>query len=288
MERVLLFLAVGLFLLVTALALMGFPDTDRPVRWLLLVVGTLLTVPPIAVLNAAEYRISGEILGHRISMVDAFRVSVIASVVNQLPIPGAALVRIRALRRQGSTYGKATGSTATVGLAWIGTTGVVSGIWQLPSDRWSLGLALAGAGVAVLALSYSLIRRQSGAGTATGLLAQLVAVETGTVMLSAVKFWVVLAAIGFPISFGQATVLTVSMVVAAATGFFPGGLGIREVVAGALSPLISLPVAVGLLATAVSRVVGMIGFSVVAGTFLLLGPKSATGPPPEPAVVPHD
>jgi hypothetical protein len=46
-----------------------------------------------------------------------------------------------------------------------------------------------------------------------------------------------------------------------AIGVFPAGLGITELLVGLLSPAVGLPAAVGLLSTAVRRIVELIAFS---------------------------
>lgn len=284
-ERLLMLAAVILFVGATAIAYANLPDPRPPIRWLPLVAVTVFSVPGISILNAVEYRISGAILGHPIRFGEAFRVSVLASAVNQLPVPGAALVRIRALKRTGSTYGRATGSTAAVGLAWIGTTALVSGLLQVP-ERWALGVVFAGAGLTLLVISFSLVRWQS-RDRALGHMVRLIAVEVGALALTTLKFWAALYAIGLSVSVAQAAALALSIVVAAATGFFPGGLGIREVIAAGVGPLVGVPAGSALVATAISRVTGMIAFSILATGVLVWGPR-ATPDPSEPAVVPHE
>ncbi len=281
--------AVVLFLGATYAAFINLPQGDRSVEWIPLIAVTFATVPVTALLNAMEYRISGEILGHRIGFPSAFRVSVIASAVNQLPIPGAAVVRIQALRRLGSPYGKAMTATGTVALAWIGNTGVVAGLFQVYSRRWALGAAVGGVGLTLLILSYAVLRWKDQSKSPVWLMTRLILVEFGAMTLATTRFWVALYSIGFSVDISQALILAVSVVVAAATGFFPAGLGIRELIAGGLSPLVGLPAAAGILATAVSRVVSMAGFSMLAFAVLVSSRKPVVAErsdPPGPAFIP--
>jgi hypothetical protein len=290
-ERLLLVAAILLFAGATLFAYRNLPDTQQPVRWIPLVVVSIITVPGITVLNALEYRVAGRIIGHRIRMLPALRVSVIASAANQLPIPGAALVRIRALRQLGSTYGKGTVSTGTAALAWIGTTGAIAGVFQFPSGRWEFGTVLLGVGLAILTLSFGVLRWQDQSGSPVRLMAQLILIETGATGLSAIKTYIALEAIGFRVTPAQAMALVVSIVIAAATGFFPGGLGIRELIAAGLSPLVGLPVTVGLVATAVSRVAGTAVFLVLTGAFLMIVRRRAGDEASEPsgaALISHE
>jgi len=291
-ERLLLVAALALFAVLTWVAFQNLPELEQPVRWVPLILIGAIAAPAMAFLNALEYRVAGKILGHRIGLASAIRVSVIATAANRLPIPGAVLVRVGALKRLGSGYGKATSSTATVGLAWMGTSFLAAGVLQYPSGRWEIGTALLGAGIGAVALSYALMRWHAPPGSAPGLMAELLLIELGAVLMPTVKFYVALHALGFPVSIAQSAALAVSIVVAASTGFFPGGLGLREAIAAGLSPLVGLPAAVGLLASAVTRVIGLVAFLLLAAVVLLVfgretpaeaRAEAAVGPP-----VPHD
>ncbi|HVM11112.1 MAG TPA: hypothetical protein VM638_01370 [Actinomycetota bacterium] len=290
-ERILLVLAVLLFIVVTWLGFRTMPDVGRPVRWGVVALAAAVGVPLSTLLNAFEYRLSGKILGHRIALLEAIRVSVLASAANRLPIPGAALVRIGALRRLGSGFGKATTATAAVGIVWTGTSFATAGVLQCVAARWILGLTFLGGGLAGIGLGYALMVWRARPARAVRLTAELLLIELAAVALPTVKMLVVLQAIGFDVTVAQSAALAVSIVVAHATGFFPGGLGLREVIAGAMSPLVGLPVSVGLLGTAVTRAFSLVMSLLIAAIVLipyLRGKKAsaaaeAVGPP-----VPHD
>ena len=69
----------------------------------------------------------------------------------------------------------------------------------------------------------------------------------------------------FDVSFDQATALVIAAVSAAAIGFLPAGLGAREAIAAILSPIVGIPAAVGLVITAVDRVINLVVLSAFAG-----------------------
>jgi uncharacterized membrane protein YbhN (UPF0104 family) len=84
------------------------------------------------------------------------------------------------------------------------------------------------------------------------------------------RLFLVAAALRFDVSFGQAAALMIAAVSAAAVGFLPSGLGVREGIAAILSPIVGLPAAVGLVITAVERVVGLVVLSVFAAIVTLM------------------
>jgi hypothetical protein len=84
----------------------------------------------------------------------------------------------------------------------------------------------------------------------------------------------VLLALDLDVSVGQAVALTLSGVIAAATGIFPAGLGIREAVAAGIASAVSLPAAVGFVATAADRIAGLLVLAVASAVVLVLKPST--------------
>jgi hypothetical protein len=270
-ERILLLTALVIFVAASIAAYRHLPPLERPVRLLPLLLAGFVGTPATVLLNGAEYRFSAGMLGHRVRLLEAVRIGLLGSAANVLPIPGAALIRIRALRLLGLPYGKATLTTGIVGLVWIGTTGVLAGILQFPAGRAGLGFALAGTGVLVLALSYTMIGAQAGARSGGVLMARIVAIEAAFIAVLTFRYYLVMMGIGFAPTVSQAVALTVSVVLASAMGFFPAGLGLRELLAAAIGPLVGLAGAVGVIATAVDRLLALVILSLAAVAMLALG-----------------
>jgi hypothetical protein len=65
--------------------------------------------------------------------------------------------------------------------------------------------------------------------------------------------------------------LTIATAAASAVGILPGGLGLREVLAAALAPLVGLPAAVALFAVSVDRIIGLTGLALMTGILTLFG-----------------
>lgn len=276
-ERLGLLLALLIFALTTVVAFRQLPPQGRPIQWPLLILVALVAVPATIALNGTEYRLSARILGHRVPFLQAARIGLIGTAANQLPIPGSVLVRMRALNRLGSGYLRATASTAIVGLVWIGVSGLLAGPFVLAGGHVALGVPLVAGGAAAAVGGYFLLRSQVAAPQRLPLLVRLVTVEAGFVAISGVRFFLVLRALGFRVSAAQALALTVSVVLAAAAGFFPGGLGLRELLAAGISPVVGLPAAVGAVGTVVDRAVSLAMLSIVSLAFLVLFPRVMRG-----------
>ena len=83
--------------------------------------------------------------------------------------------------------------------------------------------------------------------------------------MQALRLFLIAAALRFDVSFAQTTTLAIATVAAAAIGFLPSGLGAREGIAAILAPIVGFPAAVGLVITAVDRLVSLAMLSVLAG-----------------------
>ncbi len=64
-----------------------------------------------------------------------------------------------------------------------------------------------------------------------------------TVLIAAVRVFVSFAFLNLSINPAQAVALTTPAILAAAIGIFPAGLGLRELLAGAVALVVNLPVA---------------------------------------------
>jgi uncharacterized membrane protein YbhN (UPF0104 family) len=265
-------LAVALILFVggAVIGVLSLPDVEQEPRWELLAVVGLVGLPLTLAVNAAEYQVTAAILGYRVPFVGALRVGVLATAANLLPIPGAVLVRAHAVRRLGAPYGKIVLSTGAVGICFVGTTCVMAGGVLAASGELTFGGVLLGAGLVLLALALVLLVRERGSRTGMRLLLATAARATAAIVVKAGRLYLILVAFGYEAGVTQALTLTLAAIIALSLGFFPGGLGAGEVLAAALSPLVGLSAAVGFVASAVDRLVSLVGLAVIAGGVIML------------------
>lgn len=277
-QRYLLLGAAVAFVLMTVAAARAVPPLELTEGWPLLFLVGVVGVPLSMLANAVEYVVSARIVGARVRLGEALRVTVLAMAANLLPLPGSLMVRTTALHGLGSGARRALGATAIVAISWVGVTGLIAGSLALAGIglgfglvTFLVGLLLTAGGLALL--SGSVERRRF-----PGLAVAMLTTEVATVALGAARFWLVLLALGFPADLSQAAALVIAGVAAAATGIFPGGLGIRELLAGVISPMVGLPAALGLLATAVNR---LVEYAVLLPVSLYLAIRKRRGDLPE-------
>lgn len=250
-ERVALALAAAMFL---ASGFLAWRELDRDgvelLVWPLLGIA-IIGMPMTVFANASEYWLSGRLVGHDTGVVASVRVAMTAIAANMLPVPGSVLVRVRALASTGVTYGEAARSSFLLGIGWIAMTAVLCGASLIGRVPLPIVAALVSTGAAGIAYVGQSIR-------ARGLpilpnLVLVLGIETVAVVAAAMRFGLALMAMGTTVDIGQAMALSSSGVLASMAGIFPGGLGLRELLAGALGSSVDLSAAAGVAASVVDR-----------------------------------
>jgi uncharacterized membrane protein YbhN (UPF0104 family) len=274
--------ALVLFVGGFVLGVLNLPDVEREPRWELLAVVAVLGVPLTLAFNAAEYQVAAAIAAYRVPFTAAFRVGVLSTAANMLPIPGAMLVRARAIRKLGGSYGSIAVSTGAVAMCFVGVTSMLASGLLVASGQAALGGVLAAAGLLLFAVPFAMLRAQRSSGRSLRLLLAAAARASGAIAVKAGRLYLILIAFGYEAGATQALTLTVAAVLATTLGFFPGGLGAAEALAAALGPLVGLSAAVGFVASAVDRLISMLGLAVIGGAIVLRDRRRPRGAGPAP------
>jgi len=257
-QRIMMLVAVPA-LVVGAVVSYRTLDLDlAEVRWGHLALAGLLGGPVSATVAAWEFRLSAAMVGHRIGLWQALRVTIVANALNYLPGHGGALWRVQSIRRMGSGYSGATSVTLLLALVWLGLAGLTAGGLLLAHGPAVAAWAFAGLGLLGLLLAAVMLRQHHRGAAAAGWGARVAMVETCSIVVAVARLYVVLLALGHRSGITAAVVLALAGIIASATGIMRGGLGLRELLAGAFAPLVGLAVGLGFLASAVDRLVGTI------------------------------
>jgi uncharacterized membrane protein YbhN (UPF0104 family) len=256
MRRLMLVVSVVVFVVAMVLSYRSLPTTDRDIRWMPLAVVGLLGVPVLMMLNALEYAASAWVVGRRPTPHDAFRVAVFARAANLLPLPGSILVRSQALKTAGASYRHAFGITTAAGVLWLAAGAMCAGGWQIFLRPW-LGGVMLGVGITALTAGHLMVSTISADGSGYRHTARLFTIEVAMILVKAARFWLILVGLDMTADVGAAVALTLAGVLASAVGFFPGGLGLRELLAAAIGPLVDLPAAAALLVTGLDRLIAL-------------------------------
>jgi uncharacterized membrane protein YbhN (UPF0104 family) len=132
--------------------------------------------------------------------------------------------------------------------------------------------------VATLAASAALLFGQVDTrGQRARLGAQVATTEAAFVVIMALRLYLVLAGLGFQPTVDQAVMLALAPVIASATGIFPGGLGLRELLGALFAPVVGLAVASGFLAVAVNSALSMVVHAPVALAIVAAQRRSQPG-----------
>lgn len=265
-QRLMLALSAAVFVVATVVAARNLPPVEGDLRWGFFVAVGLLGVPARVWITGEEFGALGRLTRNHVHQTERIRVALVGSAANLLPIPGSVLVRTRVLHRRGAALRTIGWATAITAAMWAGATAFVAGVLLTGfSERRLLGLAATACGAVVCAGVTAAILRRSNMARPAWLAAYLFAVEAGSVLIGGLRMWGIMQGLGYDVGLEQATALTVAGLVTTAVGFAPGGLGVRELVAAAISPIVGLEASVGLMAAALNRLVDLI----------VMGPASA-------------
>jgi hypothetical protein len=256
-RQFLLLFAAAVFLVGAIIAYRHLPEGARLERWEFLVALALLMVPSTVILNAARFEIAARLLGRSVGFITSLRVSVAATAANLLPLPGAMLVRIEGLKQIGEDYRSAFLSNGIVAGAWVAVSSTLAGVVQLTAGHRAVGTVVTAVGIAAFAACWMLMVARVEPARRVPLALAILAIETLGVLVASLRLFLVLKALGVAVGFSQVVVLTLAAIAASAVGFLPGGIGLREVVAAGLAPLVGLPASLGYLSAALDRVVGL-------------------------------
>jgi hypothetical protein len=272
--------AAAVFVVVAVLGWRGLPADQRDLHLGAALVVLLVLAPLTTILNGLEYAGVARLVGQHVVLPSAVRVAVLGTAANLLPLPGAVLVRVEAMRRGGAGVKRSTAASASAALLWASAAALLAGAALVVGQlALGAGLLVAGlvAGLSGAAVGVRVARRSDVAEPSVVML-RLFAVELATVGVGALRLVVIGAGLGGGIGFGQGAGLGLANVVAAAAGVFPGGLGLREALSAALAPILDLPAAVGAVAASFDRLLGL-PVVVVAALVLSRRPSEAAPQP---------
>lgn len=271
--------------------------------WGPLLLAAVVVTPLTIALNAAELKAMAVGVATKpdtVSWPVAVRTVVLATAANLLPVPAGAVIRVQVLRKAGSTTAGAATVTLAAAAIWVGVSLVFAGA-AVAAGVGSRGAAAAGAGAAVgagaggaggapvvgwlgVALGVAAVVLGVGAVRVVGRTTWVAAttylgvVEVATALLHAARLWLVLLGLGVGSTLWQAVVIGAASPLAAAAGFFPGGIGLAELLGALLAPVAGLAAAAALLAVAVGR---LLGLAVTMPVALALGLKDLATPDPD-------
>ncbi len=251
-------LAAGLlgFVLVVTWGVRGYSRADLEPDLTWLVVAALVGTPVALILNGIELRIIASGVDADLSRRDLVTATLFASAANALPVPGSVLVRGWSLSARGVALAEIVKVQAVAGVTFVSVALLITGLVAMATSLAGVVLAaIGGAGLLVISRAG---RRYP--------ISRLATVEAAMVVSELGRYALVLAALGVDVTVARSSGLVLANVVSTATGVFPAGLGLREVLAGLIARTTDLASAVAVTASALDRV----ATSVVLGGLVLL------------------
>jgi len=252
-RRIALLPAALIFTLGLVLSIRLLPDQIALIAPLLLILIAIVGVPVRLAIATWELKLNAALIGASLRWAESVRTTLFASAANMLPLPGGPLVRAAALKLAGGTVISSGTVTALSGLAWLGLAFLAGGYFVAANNPLVGGAFIATGGVALVGCTWGLYRsRQS-----PGLIVLLYAAKAAVIAINVVRMDWAFGSLGVETSVSQLTVFAIANVAGSLIAVAPGGLGIKEVVAAALAPLVGLDASTAFLAASLNRLVGL-------------------------------
>lgn len=258
--------AMLLFLAGIYLSLRDEPDLFNEFEWYGVAVVVLVGVPLTVMINGLEFMCCARMVGGQFSIFRSLEITIVGSAANMLPIPGASIVRILALKSTGLSLIKSTGINMLLALIWIGISFLYAGMTLLYFADGLIAWGVMGTGgLALLSsfwvVSYNHIHSMT--------FLYVVVLKFVLVLVDAARIYFCFQAIGSDVLFLQASVFVVSGVMGSAVSVVPAGLGVRELVSAVLAPLIGVAASAGFLSATLNRIAGLATLLPIAGLLIL-------------------
>jgi len=276
-QRISLAVAIGLFVGGIAFSVREMPASWATVSWPLLLPVVIIGIPVGVWINAVEFILTGRLVSRKIPLSRAIQVTIVGTAANLLPLPGAMMVRVGTLRLLQTSLRDGASATLLAALVWIGVAFAYAGTWISFSHLSAMSILFLLIGLGGILLSAIAARRMAG-GAKTLLL--LIGCELVCVLQDAFRLYFCFQALGVDCSVAQVSGLTVAAVVAAMVTVVPGGLGITEVLAAALSSLVGLDPALGFLAASLNRMLALVVIAPLAALLASRIPRDETAATP--------
>ena len=255
-------IALALFFGGLVLSVAARPETLVRVDPLPLLLVAFGTLPLSLLLGALDFRLMARLAGVQVGYAVAIETVLYSRALNLLPVPGSLTVRLAVLKGSGATLARAGGLSLLFTAVWAGLGLCFSAIFLSSHAPWLAG-GFAVVGTGLLAIC-ALAGRTRGVGGQAFL--AISALRLGFVVIEATTLLLGLRALGVSADFGQSAILVAASSI---TTLFPAGIGVRETLVAALAPLAGIPAAVGFLAAAALRGVGLAFLAICAGVMLL-------------------
>jgi hypothetical protein len=271
-RQVTLLVALAVFLGGLILATRSIPDLYgrlRPGPFLLLV---LIAIPATIALNAIETGLLFRMAGHPSRWIQVLETTINGSAANLLPIPGSALVRAGAMKASGIAIRRSSSFILCIAGVSGGVTFAYSGAALALQHQLHLGAAFIAFGLAVLTTCARVLRRLS---ASWAQLRDLVLVRIALLPAEALRLTLAAWAVGAKLTIAQASVFTIASFIGTGISVVPAGLGVREALIAAISPLVGVSSSLGFLSAAVDRIAVLCALSAAVALLAPLRTRNA-------------
>ena len=252
------------------LAIHTLRSGDINANWMAVGLIGLLGGATLQFLNSAEFFLMMRIAQKPINFSRSANITLLSTIVNQLPIPGSLAVRATAMRQDNVDLRSTAKITLNVAVNYISLSVLVAGTAEFIVGSPNIAALLVVLGASGLALSIQSL--QVGLSSYRDPL-HVTLVELMMLLVGITRLWLILHALGLKVTVAETSFIAVGSTLAVAAGVLPLGLGIREGLVALFSTATSVQPDIAATAALLERGFRMIVVSIVAILILALRNK---------------
>lgn len=237
---------VGLFL-----SLRASPDILQRIQIGPLLIIILGTLPAGLALSAMDFQAMARLSNVKVRFWSAAEVVLYSRAASLLPVPGSFAVRMTVLKAQGATFKRSGGLMFLFTALWGGIGFCFSAAWlsfQAPLLLTTVFLAV---GLGILAICSWFVQKSK---FDWRIASRAAVLRFGLIALEALTLMFAVQSVGVEVEYYQTAILVVAPFLA---GVVPAGIGVRETIIAALSPIAGIDPVTGFLAATAARLSGM-------------------------------
>ncbi len=254
--------AIALFCTGLFISLRAYPAILQQLQFGPLAVLLVAVLPLGLVINAIDFQILARLSDVKVSIWQSLVTIIYTRAANMLPIPGSIFVRMAVLKSSGAKFRKSGALMFLFTAIWGGIGFCFSSFWLLIYGAQFFAVVFAAIGVGILTVCLVTIKYKNLDGRKFLAVASL---RFAIIVIEAFALMVAFHAIGADANYQQTAILVVASFIASV---IPAGIGVRETLIAVLSPIAGIDPAIGFLAAATIRIVG-VTFLIICSVFVL-------------------
>lgn len=250
-------IALAVFIVGSVWSIQEILNANLIFNYYYLVIILLVAAPISLLLSISRFQILARLYGGRFTFVESANVVILGGLANLLPIPGALLVRLAAIRTKVGSKKSVLANAIGVGLWLIACLLVLSFafFWELDTNYDAALFVLS---ILLLFVLTMFLRYTNGS---IKYFLQLCLVQIPLTVVNTLRLWLLCLSIGYVVDLILPASVSLASILVSGASITPGGIGVAELMSSSIAHQLNYPASVGFIMLSGNRLITWIWFS---------------------------